>query len=133
MCTNNPSWIDKILSLEALPELILQPLRRVHDALTKTESSLNTFSLEEILGSTDEISRRTGLMKFLCNVTLLCLTDFPRNYILEEAALVAEELSVGKLNSVTSSATPCRALAKRLLKADRQVLIVISPTKGTHI
>ncbi|GMN70975.1 hypothetical protein TIFTF001_052600 [Ficus carica] len=42
---------------------------------------------------------------------------------LEEAALVAEELSVTKMNS-DSSVTPCRTLAKRLLKADRQDLLL---------
>lgn len=63
------------------------------------------------------------MMKFLRNATLLCLTAFPRNYILEEAALVAEELSVTKMKS-DSSVTPCRTLAKRLLKADRQVISV---------
>lgn len=63
-------------------------------------------------------------MKFLRNATLLCLTAFPRNYILEEAALVAEELFVTKMNSDGCLVTPCRTLAKRLLKNDRQVIAV---------
>ena len=116
--------------------MILSTLRRVHDALTKAQSSLNSFSLEELLGSTNDISKRTDMMKFLRNATLLCLTAFPRNYILEEAALVAEELSATKMNSSRSSDTPCRVLAKRLLKSDRQVLYFccyISYMKGTHM
>lgn len=102
--------------------MILSTLRRVHDALTEAQSSLSCFSLEELLGSTNDISKRTDMMKFLRNATLLCLTAFPRNYILEEAALVAEELSATKINSSHSSDTPCRVLAKHLLKSDRQVL-----------
>lgn len=120
ICTNSYSWIEKILSLEALPDSILLPLKGVHDASTKTQNSL-----EELLGSTTDISKRVDMMKFLRNATLLCLTAFPRNYILEEAALVAEELSVVKMNSCSSSDTPCRALAKSLLKSDRQVFIVL--------
>jgi hypothetical protein len=113
--------------------VILQILRRVHDALTKAQSTSSSFSLEELLASTNDISRRTDMMKFLRNATLLCLTVFPRNYILEEAALVAEELYVTKMNSSHSSDTPCRALAKRLLKSDRQVFCFrcyISSMKG---
>lgn len=124
ICTNSSSWTDKILSLEALPNSMLQPLRWVQDALTQTESGSNSFSLEVLLGSSNEISR-TDKMKFLRNATLLCLSIFPRNYILEEAALVAEELSVTKMNSCSSSDTPCRTLAKGLLKSDRQVFIII--------
>lgn len=125
ICTNSSSWIEKILSLEALPDSILLPLKGVHDASTKTQTSLNSFSLEELLGSTTDISKRIDMMKFLRNATLLFLTAFPRNYILEEAALVAEELSVTKMNSCSSCDTPCRALAKSLLKSDRQVFFVI--------
>ncbi|KAG6676062.1 hypothetical protein I3842_15G134600 [Carya illinoinensis] len=123
ICTNSSSWTDKILSLEALPNSMLQPLRWVQDALTQTESGLNSFSLEVLLGSSNEISR-TDKMKFLRNATLLCLSIFPRNYILEEAALVAEELSVTKMNSCSSSDTPCRTLAKGLLKSDRQDVLL---------
>lgn len=119
ICTNSSSWIEKILSLEALPDSILLPLKGVHDSSTKTQNSL-----EELLGSTTDISKRIDMMKFIRNATLLFLTAFPRNYILEEAALVAEELSVMKMNSCSSSDTPCRALAKSLLKSDRQVFIV---------
>lgn len=59
-------------------------------------------------------------MKFLRNAVLLCLTAFPRNHILEEAALVAEDFSVTKMDSTT----PCRVLAKSLLKNDRQDVLL---------
>lgn len=64
------------------------------------------------------------MMKFLCNATLLCLTAFPRNYILEEAVLVAEDLWNTKMNSCSCSVTPCRALAKRLVKSNRQDVLL---------
>lgn len=63
-------------------------------------------------------------MEFLRNAILLCLTVFPRNYVLEEAALVAEELSVTKMNLSGCSVTPCQPLAKGLLKSDRQVFFL---------
>jgi hypothetical protein len=106
-----------------LPESILQTLRRVHDVLSKTQGSSTSFSLEALLGTTNDIHGKADLMKFLCNATLLCLSAFPRNYLLEEAALVAEELSVVNPNPSRCSVTPCRALAKYLLKSDRQVVI----------
>lgn len=73
------------------------------------------------------------MMKFLRNAILLCLTAFPHNYILEEAALVAEELYVTKMNSCSCSVTPCRALAKSLLKNDRQVVNVFILFMTVHI
>ncbi|KAJ0047844.1 hypothetical protein Pint_16778 [Pistacia integerrima] len=89
-----------------------------------TENHSDGLSLDILMSSTNDISRRTEMMKFLRNAILLCLTAFPRNYVLEEAALVAEELSVTKMNSCGSSVTPCRALAKGLLKSDRQDILL---------
>ncbi|GMQ11676.1 hypothetical protein CsSME_00054208 [Camellia sinensis var. sinensis] len=123
-CTNSSSWSAKTLSLESLPDSILDHLRRVHDVISKTERSPSNFSFEFLLGSSNDISMRTDMMKFLCNATLLCLTAFPRNYILEEAVLVAEELWNTKMNSCSCSVTPCRALAKRLVKSNRQDVLL---------
>ncbi|XP_062093222.1 uncharacterized protein LOC133798764 isoform X2 [Humulus lupulus] len=123
ICTNDLSWIESTLSLEELSESLLQTLGKV-DNSSKLENSIGNSSLESLLGSSDDITRRTGMMKFLRNVTLLCLTAFPRNYIVEEAALVTEELYVTKMNSDSSSVTPCRAMAKRLLKNDRQDVLL---------
>lgn len=122
--TNSSTWAEKVLSFEALPESMLQTLRRVHNFLTKTQGSSSNFSLESLLGTSNDIYRRTDLMKFLCNATLLCLSVFPRNFVLEDAALVAEELSVMNSNPSSCSVTPCRALAKFLLKSDRQVVVM---------
>ncbi|GAV67638.1 NRDE-2 domain-containing protein [Cephalotus follicularis] len=123
-CTNNSSWIEKILSIEALPDSILHKLRRIHDIIIRSHRKSDSFNLELLLGSTGDISRQTEMVKFLRNATLLCLSAFPRNYILEEAALVAEELFVTRMNSCSCSVMPCRALAKSLLKSDRQDVLL---------
>lgn len=122
ICTNSSTWIEKTISLVDLPHSLAQILERVHNILHKSQNTSRSTSLESLLGSTNDIFKLADMMKFLRNAILLCLTAFPRNHILEEAALVAEELSVTKMNSSGCSVTPCRALAKSLLKSDRQVL-----------
>ncbi|XAR53138.1 hypothetical protein NMG60_11021559 [Bertholletia excelsa] len=119
-CTNSSSWAEKTLSLEAVPCSIIDNLRRVHDVLTKTESISSSLSFESLLDSSHRIVKRTDIMKFLRNAILCCLTVFPHNYILEEAALLAEELLTAELGSVM----PCRDLAKRLLKSNRQDVLL---------
>ncbi|KAK7317809.1 hypothetical protein RJT34_02357 [Clitoria ternatea] len=42
------------------------------------------------------------------------------NSLLEEAVLISEELYVSKMNSSNCMVTPCRALAKSLVKSDRK-------------
>ncbi|KAJ0106041.1 hypothetical protein Patl1_19470 [Pistacia atlantica] len=124
ICTNSSSWNENLLTLEELPDFLSENIRKVDCVLTKTENHSDGLSLDILMSSTNDISRRTEMMKFLRNAILLCLTAFPRNYVLEEAALVAEELSVTKMNSCGSSVTPCRALAKGLLKSDRQDILL---------
>ncbi|XP_058078223.1 uncharacterized protein LOC131226646 [Magnolia sinica] len=124
LCTNSPSWAENTLSLETLPYSILEDLRKVDEVLTRTDSSSSYFNLESLLGHSDDISRRTNIMKFLRNAILLCLNAFPRNYILEEAVLVAEELFTTRMKSCACSVTPSRSLAKLLLKNDRQDLLL---------
>lgn len=102
---------------------MLEKLKCIHEVLTRTQSSPTGFSFEFLSGS---FSKNADMMKFLRNAVLLCLSVFPRNYILEEAVLISEELYVTKMNSSNCMVTPCRALAKSLLKGDRQVLIVLS-------
>ncbi|XVE57225.1 hypothetical protein DITRI_Ditri04bG0074100 [Diplodiscus trichospermus] len=124
VCTNSSSWTEKILSLDMLPDCIWQNMRRLHDDFSKSWSKSGEFSLESLCDSARGIPQRTEMMKFIRNAVLLCLTAFPRNHILEEAALLAEELFVTKMNTSNCSAAPCQALAKRLLKCDRQDLLL---------
>ncbi|KAK4844836.1 hypothetical protein QYF36_024957 [Acer negundo] len=124
ICTNSSNWNENVLSLEALPDFLSENLRKIDNVQTEMQTTSSVFSLDILSGSTNDISRRTGMMKFIRNAILQCLTAFPRNYILEEAALVAEELSVTEMNSCGCSVTPCRALAKELLKSDRQDVLL---------
>ncbi|XP_057459569.1 LOW QUALITY PROTEIN: uncharacterized protein LOC130750153 [Actinidia eriantha] len=123
-CTNSSTWVENTLSFVKLPDSILENLRRVHGVITTTESSPSNFSFEFLLGSSNDISMRTDMMTFLRNATLLCLTAFPHDYILEEAVLVAEELLNTKMDSCSCSVTPCRALAKSLVKSNRQDVLL---------
>ncbi|XP_022923904.1 protein NRDE2 homolog isoform X5 [Cucurbita moschata] len=135
VASNSSSWMERILSLEVLPDDILHHLRSVHDVLNKRQSSSSSFTLEVLVGGSDNLTQMSDMMKFLRNVILLCLTAFPRNFILEEAALIAEELFVTKMNSCSSSVTPCRSLAKNLLKSDRQDMLlcgVYARREATH-
>ncbi|KAJ8771951.1 hypothetical protein K2173_027128 [Erythroxylum novogranatense] len=120
VCTNSSSWTENILSVEVLPNSILRNLRRVDSISVNSENSSRGNNLGFLLHSTYDSSKRTDVMGFLRNAILLCLTAFPRNHILEEAALVAEELSITK----TDSSTPCQSLAKSLLKSDRQDVLL---------
>ncbi|KFK39103.1 hypothetical protein AALP_AA3G201300 [Arabis alpina] len=121
--SNSLWWSEKINSLETLSDSTLESLRSVHECLSKSDSA-NGFSLGSLLDGSSDISMRTEMMKFLRNAILLCLNVFPRNYILEEAVLVAEELFVTSMKTCEVTTTPCQALAKRLLKSDRQDLLL---------
>ncbi|EHA8588963.1 protein NRDE2 [Cocos nucifera] len=119
-CTNRPSWTEKILSLETVPNSISEDLRVVFGLVNKTEAHAK---LEHLLHSTSDLSRRTSMLKFLRNTILLFLNVFPRNHLLEEAVLSTEELFMSKESS-TFSVNPSRTLAKSLLKRDRQDLLL---------
>ncbi|XP_019430339.1 PREDICTED: protein NRDE2 homolog isoform X1 [Lupinus angustifolius] len=121
ICSNSSSWTENVLGLEDLPDSMLEKLKCLHEVLTRTQSSPIGFSFEFISGS---LSKNAGMMKFLRNVVLLCLPVFARNYVLEEAVLISEELYVTKMNSSNLMVTPCRALAKSLLKSDRQDVLL---------
>lgn len=123
-CTNSSSWADKLLSLDKVPDSFIEDLRVVFEGVDRTHSSGIHPQLEVLVGSTNDLSRKTNMMKFLRNAILLFLNVFPRNHSLEEALLVAEELFNTKMNSSTCSVNPSRSLAKRLLKNDRQDLLL---------
>lgn len=122
--TNSSAWGEKILSLEVLPDIMLDKLRKVHEGLTRAESAQKSFSLECLLDRSEDTTMRTNMMKFLLNATLLCLSAFSKNHLLQEAALVADELSHTRMGTLPSSVTPCRALAKSLLKKNRQDVLL---------
>ncbi|KAF8730247.1 hypothetical protein HU200_017225 [Digitaria exilis] len=116
--TNSSSWLDRILSLEMITDDILEDLSAVSDIINKNQDSYSS-KFESLLGSMHDLSQRPGLVKFLRNAILLSLDVFPRNHVLEEAVLVTTEMYTGKENSISTTNTS-RALAKNLLKKDRQ-------------
>ncbi|PVH67040.1 hypothetical protein PAHAL_1G415700 [Panicum hallii] len=116
--TNSSSWLDRILSLEMISDDILEDLSAVSDIVNKNQDSYSC-KLESLLGSMHDLSQRPGLVKFLRNAILLLLDVFPRNHVLEEAILVTTEMYTAQENS-SSTANTSRALAKNLLKKDRQ-------------
>ncbi|CAA7401326.1 unnamed protein product [Spirodela intermedia] len=123
-CTNSASWIEDTLSLDTTPTSILNVLGDAPWVASEPDSDSIHYSLKLLLDSEADILRKGEIMKFLRNGILLCTNSFPRNYILEEALLLAEELSMTQANCSTSSDTPSRPLAKRLLKNDRQDLLL---------
>ncbi|KAJ8554076.1 hypothetical protein K7X08_024754 [Anisodus acutangulus] len=123
-CTNSSSWAEESLSLEAIPDSLFDELRRMHNVLTKEGRNQIEKSLEQVFTSSDDISMRISMMRFVRNATLLCCTVFPQNHILEEAVLIAEELSNTMMNTSCCSVTPCRTLAKSLLKSNRQDVLL---------
>lgn len=124
--TNSPSWLDRILSLENITDDILEDLGAVSDVVNKNQSSYSCkYKLESLLGSMCDLSQRPGLMKFLKNAILLLLGVFPRNHILEEAVLVTTQMFTPQENSSSIQTNASRALAKSMLKKDRQVLFVL--------
>ncbi|KAJ8537094.1 hypothetical protein K7X08_035495 [Anisodus acutangulus] len=123
-CTNSSSWAETSLSLEAIPDSLFDELRRMHGVLTKEGRNQIDTCLEQVFSSSDDISMRTSMMRFVRNATLLCCTVFPLNHILEEAVLIAEELSNTVMNTSSCSVTPCQTLAKSLLKSNRQDVLL---------
>lgn len=105
-----------------MPDDILKDLRGLCELVNKIQASSDHLSLESLMGSKSDSSTSTAMMKFLRNAILLSLDVFPRNHILEEALLVTEEMLSAQRNLSSSSANASRALAKNLLKKDRQVL-----------
>lgn len=121
-CTNNPSWIEKLLSLETLPDSAFEGTQ-LSEMSNRTGCS-SYINLAVLLGGKNDLSRKSSVMLFLRNAILLCLNIFPRNYILEESVLAAEEIVMTKMDSSTASVNPSRGLAKSLLKNDRQVILL---------
>lgn len=99
---------------------ILEDLSAVSDIVNQNQSSYS-YNLESLLGSMHDLSQRPGLMKFLRNAILLLLGVFPRNHVLEEAVLVTTQMFTLQENSSSTQANASRALAKSMLKRDRQV------------
>ncbi|KAI7730655.1 hypothetical protein M8C21_001008 [Ambrosia artemisiifolia] len=93
--TNSSGWAERMLMMESPPDSMLDDLKKAEEILRKNDSCDSGYSLEHVLSSFDNINMRKG-------------------------ALVAEELSKTRMNSCSLAVTPCRPLAKSLLKSNRQ-------------
>lgn len=122
LCTNSSCWNEKMLSLETLPNSILRYLGSV-DVVRILESGPSRLNMESLLHRSETIAR-TDIMKFLRNAALLCLRVFPRNHKIEEAILIAEEQTLVGVNTSQLATMPSQALAKNLLKGDRQDVLL---------
>ncbi|KAG0502350.1 hypothetical protein HPP92_002422 [Vanilla planifolia] len=122
-CTNDANWMDKVLSLEFLDDLISEDLIVVSKALNRMGNSVLS-EMTSLLESNVDCFSKSALVKFLRNAILLCLNAFPRNRRLEEALIANEERLMTNLSNSTSPTNPSRALAKALLKRDRQDLLL---------
>ncbi|XP_071702541.1 uncharacterized protein [Rutidosis leptorrhynchoides] len=118
--TNSSSWNEGTLMMESLPDFMLDDLRKIEEINNNNNKVENGYCLEPVLSSFDNINMRSEIMKFVRNITLQCLNAFPHDHILKEVALVAEELSKTRMNSCNVAITPCRPLAKSLIKSNRQ-------------
>ena len=103
---------------------ISEDLSTVYDLVNKTQDS-SQYRLESLLGSMNDLSQRPGLVKFLQNAILRSLDVFPRNHILEEAVLVTTQMYTAQENTLSAPANASRALAKSLLRKDRQVCFIL--------
>uniref|UniRef100_A0A0D9VLM3 Uncharacterized protein n=1 Tax=Leersia perrieri TaxID=77586 RepID=A0A0D9VLM3_9ORYZ len=121
--TNSSSWIDRILSLEMVTDDIQEDLITVTNLVDKNQSSVHN-KMVSLLGTMHDFSQRPGIAKFLKNAILLFLDVFPRNHILEEAVLVTPQIHTAEGKSLSTPASASRALAKTLLKKDRQDLLL---------
>lgn len=121
-CTNSSCWNEKMLSLETLPNSILRYLGSV-EGVRMLESDSSCLNMDSLLHHSETIAR-TDIMNFLRNAALLCLRAFPRNHKIEEAILIAEEQRLIGVNTPKHATMPSQALAKNLLKGDRQVSLL---------
>ncbi|KAF3792390.1 NRDE2-like protein [Nymphaea thermarum] len=122
--TNSPTWMEKVRSFEMLPKSTLKELWDVHDLMDHNKGNCSDLYLECLFDSRKDASKRSSVMKFLQNAMLLLLKVFPRNHILEEIALKSNVLFETRTTPSVNVITPCRGLAKSLLKNDRQDLLL---------
>ncbi|XP_015689394.2 nuclear exosome regulator NRDE2 [Oryza brachyantha] len=121
--TNSSSWIDRILSLEMITDDIQEDLSTVSNLVDKNINSVYN-KMASLLGTMNDFSQRPGIGKFLKNAILLFLDIFPRNRVLEEAVLVTPQTHTAQKKFLSTPANSSRALAKSLLKKDRQDLLL---------
>lgn len=121
--TNSPSWREKVASLEMLTGSLLEEVQISQHALAEKQL-LSNVDMKWLAGSVDWVHATCGRGKFLRNVLLLSSKAFPQNHSLKEALLIAEGYAEAEVNSGKGGVVSSRALAKKLLKNNRQDLLL---------
>lgn len=121
--TNSPSWREKVASLEMLTGSLLEEVQISQHALAEKQL-LSNVDMKWLAGSVDWVHATCGRGKFLRNVLLLSSKAFPQNHSLKEALLIAEGYAEAEVNSGKGGVISSRALAKKLLKNNRQDLLL---------
>ncbi|XP_057854710.2 uncharacterized protein LOC131064559 isoform X2 [Cryptomeria japonica] len=123
-CTNSSSWRGKIANLDSLSVPLFEEVQIVQHALAEKQITSSNIDLQRIFGSVDSFFKAKDRAKFLHNVLLLASKAFPQNRHLKEALLISKGYVTSEVNSRISQVTGSRTLAKKLLKDNRQDLLL---------
>jgi len=123
-CTNSPSWREKVATLETLTGSLLEEVQISQHALAEKQMLSSNVDMKWLVGSVDWVHATCGRGKFLRNVLLLSSKAFPQNHSLKEALLIAEGYAEAEVNYGMSGVNSSRALARKLLKNNRQDLLL---------
>lgn len=123
-CTNSPSWREKVATLETLTGSLLKEVQISKHALAEKQMLSSNVDFKCLVGSIDWVHATCGRGKFLRSVLLLSSKAFPENHSLKEALLIAEGYAETEVNSGMSGVNSSRALARKLLKNNRQDLLL---------
>lgn len=115
-CSNSSKWLERMEALEDL-------YGPFFNELNCTSLSCDT-SFEKLVGGVEWMHQSQGRYTFLANALLLLHPFFSQNFVLEEKLLNVEIYRHGMSNGNTEGFGP-RTLAKRLLKNDRQAVLLL--------
>lgn len=113
-CSNSSKWIERMEALEDLFGPFLKEL----------ESGEKDGVFQKLVGGVEWMHESEGRCNFLANSLLLLRPLFSQNFWLEEKLLTVEGHRTAKSNGSTGTSGP-RVLAKRLLKNDRQAVLLL--------
>ncbi|MCO5592056.1 hypothetical protein L7F22_046050 [Adiantum nelumboides] len=115
-CSNSSKWIERMEALENLYGPFVKELNRASASCER--------DLEKFAGGVEWIHESQGRYNFLANALLLLRSFFSNNFLLEEKLLNVENHRYGISTENVGGFGP-RILAKRLLKNDRQAILLL--------
>lgn len=111
-CTNSMRWKERVETLENVFGSFLQELQ---NACLHVGHLHQDDILQKLVGGMEWIHESEGRISFLSNMLLLVRPFFPQSFWLQEKLLAIES---------HKSALGARGLAKRILKTDRQAVLL---------